>query len=495
MQSAEIAADLAQIAVNDPKRKRLHWSKCSPEQLAALVAALPTNTYVESLSFGYHDWVDDAAARRLIPALAASRVWQCRLRSYGKFCTESVGFELSRACLPRLLDHVLANSETIPVHHSLDLSKMGLQDDAIATLARALAQNTTVRRIQLDDNAGLTDDGLAALLPALRASNCSVHAVSITGCTKLTEGLKHELQRCCAPRALELLAADTGEHLTRTLATAQMWHASFDDDAVEDLCKALSRNTTTNCLDIDGKDLTDRGAESLLRLFSCSSNRVANLTLSAGGALSAESRTNLARACLTNAVVSVRRNDFALPFVMIFKEVEFSDADMCELAAAMRGNTALHILSFEDGVGKLSDAMWQSLSLVLPSCRLSHVFLPRDRVYSFENRVPEHVEHMLSANQLKRSANAKSVTTCRPYQRLLIAALYRKPERRYTRAYGPTLALSEDILLSIIQMLEKSHSSPFQAAGDCELSTHSETFAWHDAAAATAVSSRKRRRE
>lgn len=206
-------------------------------------------------------------------------------------------------------------------------------------------------------------------------------------------------------------------------------------------------------------------------------SRIAENTSSAANAIT--------RVCVSNALRRISVNDpgptelkpgthtKSFQRVSIFEHGGWKSDDLVKLAAALKGNSHLETLDLSHGprTGSIHEDVlglealslsWTSLhklAAVIPQCALREVHIGK-REKDLLNAVcwPKKVNHL---------ATAKSLETQRPFQRLLLAALY-----THTKA-----ALSIDVVLCIVARLKRSKQCPLAHAG-----TRSEAvqpFLWH----------------
>ena len=109
-------------------------------------------------------------------------------------------------------------------------------------------------------------------------------------------------------------------------------------------------------------------------------------------------------------------------------------------------------------------------------CLFFEVATPNnDHVRNHQSETQQRLNLLCEENKTRREATEASISTHRPLQRLLLAAVYR------------ALSLSQDLMLIVSNHLSESTRCPFTSAGEVHvLASHSEVFAWHAMAGAAA---------
>ena len=133
---------------------------------------------------------------------------------------------------------------------------------------------------------------------------------------------------------------------------------------------------------------------------------------------------------------------------------------MTELVNALRGNTVLREINWWDNEAVTDESM-DVLAAVLPQTAVEFAEM------ASSDREAE-MNALCEANIVRNQSIEASIATSRPYQRLLLAAVYQASH----------VHLSEDLLLSVANCLSKSAQCPLTRAGEA-LPSHSEAFAWH----------------
>lgn len=468
------------------------------EELELLAVALRDNRHVRTLDLNYNSCTDRGIAA--LTGVLQSCVLGKVAADGNPQITQGTRDRLNSMLLSNALAAVHAND---PAAIVLDLSEMALRDTHVSLLADALQDNRHVHFLGLWNNL-ITGAGLHQLMPALRSS--AVSAVSIDNCPASTEATAlAALQAICVHRTLALLKANSQGY--NEVNTAHIWQLrSFDDSSAQALADAMADNTVleriwvTNAEHPDGggRSFSDVGAMHLEHVIRNGVSGVVcvNIDFDTADALPAHRIQQIGRACVENALRRVGKNDPALLTLDLRfgQDVVESRSSMCifgveemiRLAAALRGNTKLRGLYIEHN---MPHVMIGTLIDVLPYCGIE------DATYYAQDedsiRLQSRLDEQCAANKSRRLAAAASLATHRPFQRLVLGALF--ADRMHNTQQRPDgLLLPQDLLEVVADSLNKSKTSPFTRAGHQVLAQHQAVFAWHTTIDAASGQKRKR---
>lgn len=474
----------------------------SDGELELLAEALRGNRHVRTLDLNYNSFTDRGIVA-LVGALQSCVL--AKVAADGNPCvTQGTRDQLNSMLLANALAPVHANDPAATV---IDLSEMALKDTHVPLLADALRGNHHVHFLGLWNNL-ITGAGLRQLLPALRSS--SVSTVSVDNCPASADSNELAvLQDICVHRTLALLKANSKG--LDEINTAHIWQMTFfDDSAAQALADAMADNTvlqriwvTDTELPDGGRSFTDVGAmclERVIRNGVCGVvcvNIDSNTADTPADALPFSRIQHIGRACLENALRRVGTNDpTLLDLDLRFGQVVesqtssriFGVEEMMRLVAALRGNTNLRSLYIEHS---MAHAMVDALLDVLPHSGIEDAIYHPQGAESL--RLKGRLDELCTANRSRRLAAAASLKTHRPFQRLVLGALFTdRMCNAHAEQQGRYGLLPHDLLEMVADDLNKSNTSPFTHAGHEVLEQHQAVFAWH--ITNDAVTGRKRKR-
>lgn len=510
-----VDVDRAFFKITSPYPYSLAWND---ELLQLLAIALRGNQHVRSLDLKLSTAVTDLGIQALIDVSQSCVLSKVSVLGMGLFMgthpriTQGMTDRLVRQLLHNALTAVRAND---PAATFLDLSEMALRDTHIPTLVDALRGNRHVVFLSLRDNL-ITGAGVAELLPALRSS--AVSTVTVDRCPASTDqAVPSALQDVCVPHSLALLRANAVG--LDEIDTKHIWHSSlFNDSAAEALADAMANNTVLATISIEdtelpagGRSFSDVGAAHLERVLGNGACSVVCVYYPSDVALSPTRIQQIGRACFGNALRRVHKNDPTLVHLDLnFGQdaVESEDSrwiigaeEMIRFAAALHCNTELRHLSVPDCPTEVMKVLLRVLpssgiedATYYPHC-MSYDADETSRRYRETRRLHDELRELCAANRSRRVAAEASLLVHRPFQRMLLCALFT------TTLYGIDcvvhkgchgLILPKDFLGMIAGRLEKSKTSPFTHAGHHQLTKHKTAFAWHTMR--TATNEHKRRR-
>eukprot|EP01043_Picozoa_sp_COSAG02_P037664 COSAG02_NODE_2844_length_7905_cov_33.004356_4_plen_686_part_00 len=249
-----------------------------------------------------------------------------------------------------------------PRYSTLDLSGVGLSDDTLGALAKALRGNTQVERVILCQTWGpthsppptFTDAGLELLGQSI--PECAVNnvALSINDLDGVSAAARTALQRIWIPKLVSWIACN--DPRTDEL---DMCDCGLDDLALGQITRALQCNTHITYIDLsEGNDLiTEEGLAVLAAGIPACRVRSVMVPGYNSDWVGQESCDANARA---SDIERVRENDPSLTIVdWSTSSMGCSDGTMAVLVEALRGNThvrELRIGSSRDGIGGMTDA-------------------------------------------------------------------------------------------------------------------------------------------
>eukprot|EP01044_Picomonas_judraskeda_P013760 COSAG03_NODE_2112_length_3114_cov_152.687231_1_plen_779_part_00 len=314
------------------------------EEMLRLIAALCGNTHVRRIGIGHNGHLTDVVGRALRDAVPLSAVESVRMNGCDGL-SGRVKADIATACLAKRLAPVRAND---PEVKSLSLSFSDLEDKHVQDVAGALEGNTHVLSLDLGNNELLTDACGAAILGAI--SRSAVHSVILCGNPKISDALKADIAAACVPKVVAALAADAPNVIS--LDTAGIWGVNFGDAEAAALANCLEANTQLQSLAIgfgastSSSSLTDVGATHLKRVLGSGRSGVMSVRIHDSVNVSSARRSAIGQLCAANALRRATANDPALKRLPLEQHSGFADADMPQLAAALRTNMALRELSF-----------------------------------------------------------------------------------------------------------------------------------------------------
>lgn len=149
------------------------------------------NVHVVKVDLRCNTQLTDVGMRQLAAAIAVSRVQEVDL--FGCPAISATGrTEVFRACVKNALAPVHANDSSTT---TLKLRSVGLRDDDMEEVSRALSGNDYVIDVDLSGNGELTAAGARQLAAVLHGSK--VENVVLSGCFGVSETAQHEVYNAC----------------------------------------------------------------------------------------------------------------------------------------------------------------------------------------------------------------------------------------------------------------------------------------------------------
>ena len=257
-----------------------------------------------------------------------------------------------KSALPTI-EHVLQNNSTLK---HLDLSartfEEGLRSSGTQILARALAANRTLKRLNLANN-HLGVAGGTVLLPVLRTNHTLTH-------------LNLNSAWICNPGAKELSGALQSN---RSLTHLNLQVNLIGNAGAEDFARALQSSCALRYLDLSNNMVGDPGAQALGKALE--SNR--SLTfLDLGRSMDTDEMIGLSSALgIPRFREALRGKDM--------KEFRIGDSGAAAIAQALRSNSVLTRLNLQNN--RISDPGATAIGQALQSnCTLTHLQLRGNRI-------------------------------------------------------------------------------------------------------------------
>ena len=361
-------------------------------------------------------------------------------------------------------------------------------------LAQALRSNTHLRRINLASAEAMTSECIRAfLVPALGVATCSVRAVMLNMAycpVGLRSPVHAELQAILAPRVLAALAANDPQ--LQDLCVREVWVDRFEEEEAAALAAAIAGNNTVlkhldlwQCCTLSASGLQPviealqrSGIVHVSTWPDRSSSNAGGVPPSTFRSISPDLCTGIHRACTQNLLRRVAANDPDIVAIDAHTQ-HFTKADLSQLAAGLRHNSAVRKLEFGRRCDRCAvrpvsaDQMSKLIEPVIPLCNIEEFSCDMFRAYephpSFKSYrdLDARCKRLCAPRMEQRVATDVSLSRWRPYQRLLLAALH-----THTQA-----SLSTDLVLAIAAALDKSKQCPFTHSG--VRSDAVPAFTWH----------------
>ena len=304
----------------------------------------------------------------------------------------------------------------------------GVTDAELRSLALALEGNTHVREINLQNNPQISDDGARPLRDVVR--RCGRVVALHLWATSVSTALKTQIAELCKANVVALVASNdpattmvnwqcaaVGDKDLRSLAAAMLygWQVHAEPNAH---LQEIRLTYNDDCCDV--------GAD-VLRQALWRSGVVTIVCKHTGFTSGMIGR--LTRICVANACVRMAAND---PAIVQLKwwDMPVDDSAMVQLAESLRGNTHLRHLSLGDNT-KIGVTAALALRRAAGTCALEKVDLPSSTFRTSFLGSDQHKAAIAVAcaqNRADREAGSvglnASLAWHRPYQRLLLAALF-----------------------------------------------------------------------
>jgi hypothetical protein len=382
---------------------------------------------------------------------------------------------------------VCANSS--PGLRTLNLSRLDLADADMDQLSTALLHNTTLRGLNLQRQRRLTGAGFSKLIPALSGPR-RIFSLKLPRRFKRNPEVSQLLQalhNLCAERLLAALRADDRD-LTH-VQTKDSYCMGFGDEEAEILAEALTRNTHVQSVHMTAGagricTISKSGQQAIAAAVSSDGCGVTTVRLDSTS-IDPALATAIGRACWVNALRRLRANDPALKRANFNGNPFFDESPrdrLTELKNALRGNTHLRAIEFpqipvgNDELQQLQAAVEYTaveavgtVGVTTPSMQIVADETMSQLDAALRDGVAAGLHRALVANRSARVRGILSLQVHRPFQRLVLAAIY----------YSSSVALSLDVLEIIVGHLRSSLTNPHRHVGNHVLASHDEAFAWH----------------
>jgi len=226
--------------------------------LALVLARKSNKSALQRIDLSSNE-IDDDAAKELIESL----------NGYGSLVELSLGHNFIRvkgcAALEKLISSPTSNLK------ELDLQSNRIDDKAIAILTRSLAKNTSIKKVDLGDNYGVTDDGWQHFFTCLQNPSSSIEQLDL-GANRIADqgiiSLGNALAKNTTLECLDLSSSSSLQHFVPI--TADGWRSFFtslrnsksvvqdillrgcgiDEEGLAILADALNNNSTLKILDL-----------------------------------------------------------------------------------------------------------------------------------------------------------------------------------------------------------------------------------------------------
>jgi len=226
--------------------------------LALVLARKSNKSALQRIDLSSNE-IDDDAAKELIESL----------NGYGSLVELSLGHNFIRvkgcAALEKLISSPTSNLK------ELDLQSNRIDDKAIAILTRSLAKNTSIKKVDLGDNYGVTDDGWQHFFTCLQNPSSSIEQLDLGANRIADQGITSLGNALANNTTLKYLDLSSSSSLQSPVhVTADGWRSFFarlhnsksvlqdillsgcgiDDEKLDILADAVNNNSTIKILDL-----------------------------------------------------------------------------------------------------------------------------------------------------------------------------------------------------------------------------------------------------
>ena len=484
-------------------------------EVEALAAVLPGNTTIREIMLSGNPAITRKALQHLLPAIRACNVRKCTFDSIpdldaGPDQIFTVEQDIHNACsvndkrirnreFEGSLDLVRTNSpdETV-LNFSVLSSYEFLRDKHLTDAGTALVGNTHVRKIVMsedDEDPGVSVESFGRLLLGIRSSR--VCEIELDGC-ELPRHTTENLYKACLVNALARVAANDADHVLRIgdVGETSSW--------LHDVSSQLANNNHVQMLDLSkAPSLTSVGVTHVVHAVE--SSGIVEIIWpgeGVGGEAAAADEfkarfrplwERATQACLRNTLRHVAANDGAFRKLVFgqrpnlhlsrFGEVNpgvdsITQADLHNLAVALPRdalglNPKVLQLDFTGTAHSHHLLDWSPLIHAIPQSGVVSMSGLRDWPTEYGVRdsrwrqSKSFLEQLCTMNREYREKSAHSLRMHRPFQRMLLAALY-----EFTAA-----SMSHDTMLLINDCLDRSYDCPYRATKIAI--RNAPLFAWH----------------
>ena len=484
-------------------------------EVEALAAVLPGNTTIREIMLSGNPAITRKALQHLLPAIRACNVRKCTFDSIpdldaGPDQIFTVEQDIHNACsvndkrirnreFEGSLDLVRTNSpdETV-LNFSVLSSYEFLRDKHLTDAGTALVGNTHVRKIVMsedDEDPGVSVESFGRLLLGIRSSR--VCEIELDGC-ELPRHTTENLYQACLVNALARVAANDADHVLRIgdVGETSSW--------LHDVSSQLANNNHVQMLDLSkAPSLTSVGVTHVVHAVE--SSGIVEIIWpgeGVGGEAAAADEfkarfrplwERATQACLRNTLRHVAANDGAFRKLVFgprthlhytrFGEANpgvasITQADLHNLAVALPRdalglNPKVLQLDFTGTAHSHHLLDWSPLINAIPQSGVVSMSGLRDWPTEYGVRdsrwrqSKNSLEKLCTWNREYRENSAYSLRMHRPFQRMLLAALY-----EFTAA-----SMSHDMMLLIADCLDRSYDCPYRATKIAI--RNAPPFAWH----------------
>ena len=491
---------IRRIARNDPAVTDLCWDEDLDDdddpdeplidaELLELARSIPGNTHLLQVSIIGCKAVTEAGMLCLVKAIRGRP--RCAIRSlmyvHSGAETAAVCCEAPNAIVPNI---VRALKDDAPSFTELDMSWSDLNDKHLSIIARALAGNTHFQDLTLSCNNYLTANGIWHLARAL--PSCSLSRVCwddedvCAGNEEQSYALRSAFQRVLASRILGLVRSNDSAESLRFIRPSGIWLTGFGDAEAAQLAESMSNNTHVRYVWLDARNcqMTESGLVHLERVVGQAGSGIIAVRCphrwSAPVSVS-PTWTRVGRLCFTNLIRRLAANDRSVTKVYLLVEMvqapldgsattgTFEMSQLALFAEAIQHNFCLRMIVIDEQIHIDNTAM-SMIVHALPHCGVEEICLVPS-AHRCSKAMMDRIDELCNKNCTKRIETEKSIALNRPYQRLLLAALYE----------SSTVLFSYDLLIVVRDKLnDDCVRCPFRHSGAAAIvaETHS-TFEWH----------------
>lgn len=488
------------VALNDPAVTDLCWNEEDDDdpdeplidaELLELARSIPGNTHLLEVSIiGCAD-VTEAGMLCLVKAIRGRP--RCAIRNlvYHSSGTETaaVCYEAPNSIVPNI---VRALKDDAPSFTELDLSFSDLTDKHLRIIARALAGNRHFQDLTLSCNRYLTASGIWHLARAL--PSCSLSQVSWddedvrTDDEEQSYALCSAFQRVLASRILGRVRSNDSAESLHFIRPSSIWCAGFGDAEAAQLAESMSNNTHVQCVWLDRQNcqITDHGLMHLEWAVGQAGSgiiAVRNPHLWSAPESISPIYTRVGRLCFTNLIRRLTANDRSVTKIYLLADMvqapldgyssatsgTFEMSQLALFAEAIQHNFCLREILIDQRI-PIDNTTMSMIGHALPHSGVEEIHLGPGE-HGCSKAMMDRIDELCDKNRTKRIETEKSIALNRPYQRLLLAALYE----------SSTVLFSHDLVIAVRDKVDDDCvRCPFRHFG--AVATVAEihsTFEWH----------------